>query len=101
MSPTMMRWSALVAELESSGRTVRDFAESHGVNPSTLAWWRSRLRSMSRQTAPALTGEFVELTVQAPATPPVRICLVGRPVVVEAVEGTSIDLIRRVVEALC
>jgi hypothetical protein len=101
MSAAMMRWAALVTELDSSRLTIREFAESHGVNPSTLAWWRSRLRNMPRPEASVVAGQFVELRVEAPAAPPLRICLVDRPVVVEVVDGASLDLLRRVVEALC
>jgi len=36
---------ALVRELESSGRHVREFAAAHGLHPTTLYAWRRRVRA--------------------------------------------------------
>jgi transposase len=33
----------LIREQEASGKSVREFAESHGLAASTLYWWRSAL----------------------------------------------------------
>lgn len=41
---TESKWRALIGEQEASGLTVREFAEARGVAPSTLFWWRSKLR---------------------------------------------------------
>lgn len=41
---TEAKWRALIAAQEKSGQTARAFAESRGITPTTLYWWRSRLR---------------------------------------------------------
>lgn len=38
-------WEQLVREQEDSSLSVRAFAFERGVNPSTLSWWRWRVRS--------------------------------------------------------
>jgi transposase-like protein len=35
----------LVSAWRSSGHTSREFARAHHLNPTTFAWWRSRLSS--------------------------------------------------------
>ena len=44
MSETRDLWRDLVARWRSSGQTARDFAEHHGVKPSTLSGWAWRLK---------------------------------------------------------
>jgi hypothetical protein len=39
---TVAKWRALIAAQEKSGMTVRAFAESRGITPTTMCWWRSR-----------------------------------------------------------
>jgi transposase-like protein len=41
-------WRRVIAAQERSGLTVREFAEGQGINPTTLYWWRSRLRREGR-----------------------------------------------------
>ncbi|MBL8749810.1 MAG: hypothetical protein JNK78_11665 [Planctomycetes bacterium] len=41
----------LIAEQERSGMTVREFAGSRGITPTTLYWWRSRLGARRRPAA--------------------------------------------------
>jgi transposase-like protein len=36
------KWRALISEQERSGLSVREFADVHGITPSTLYWWRSK-----------------------------------------------------------
>lgn len=43
MSEAREVWGELVAQWRSSGQTAREFASRHGVNPSTLYGWASRL----------------------------------------------------------
>lgn len=98
LTTTGQRWAKLVAALEASNLTAAVFAARHNVNPSTLSWWRSRLRG----TMPSRGFVTVELpTVQAvvPA-PPIRVALPNRGVVVEVPVGADLDWLRAVVEAL-
>lgn len=102
MSPAARRWAALVAELEDSKLSVAVFAQRRGVNSSTLAWWRSRLRSVARSTALAVQPPaFVEVAVERQPERPVRLRFEHRPVVLEIPDGASLELVRRVVDALC
>jgi len=41
---TSQIWAQRVADLESSGHSVRAFADAIGVKPSTLSYWRWKLR---------------------------------------------------------
>ena len=41
---TESKWRALIDEQEASALTVREFAAARGVAPSTMFWWRSKLR---------------------------------------------------------
>jgi len=49
----------LLAEQESSGLTVRDFAEQRGLKKASLYWWRSELRRRDRESTPR--GDFIEV----------------------------------------
>ncbi|HEX5051113.1 MAG TPA: hypothetical protein VFZ65_05035 [Planctomycetota bacterium] len=52
------RWRSLIAAQARSGKSVREFAASRGINATTFYWWRSRLR---RQPS-----DLVPVTVVAP-----------------------------------
>ncbi len=73
------RWRALVRRWRHSGQTAREFAQSAGVNPGTLAYWAWRLkretseaegRQVQRRspssTASVQDASFVELIVDTP-----------------------------------
>jgi len=46
------KWRALIAAQEKSGLGVREFAESRGLAPATMYWWRCRLRERSTSLVP-------------------------------------------------
>ena len=56
---TQQRWRALVAAWTASGLSCKAYAAKAGVNPRTLTWWKSTLRSTD--SAPV---NFVEVTEQ-------------------------------------
>jgi transposase-like protein len=75
------KWRSLIAEQERSGLTARAFAESRGITPTTLYWWRSRLRQRGAALVPvtvvahdegadkesgAFELEFGEMTLRIP-----------------------------------
>ena len=43
-STSATKWRRLVAAQEKSGLPVREFAATRGISPTTLYWWRSKLR---------------------------------------------------------
>jgi transposase-like protein len=43
-STSETKWRRLIAAQEKSGLPVREFAATRGVSPTTLYWWRSKLR---------------------------------------------------------
>jgi transposase-like protein len=106
-TPAATRWSMLIDQLEASGQTVRAFATEHDLNPSTLAWWRSRLgRGRPRGEAVAAQPVFDQLAVEgvAPTTPHegtvvVAIERINVHIVVD--RETDLGLLRLVLEALC
>lgn len=105
MSPAAVRWAAVVEEMERSGLSARAFARRHGFNPSTLAWWRWRLR----QAEPSSGSGFVELHVMPeppadPAAPRVvalRLTSPGKPWVLEVPSDLDPRVLRDLVDALC
>lgn len=99
LTPTAQRWARLVAAFERSNSTAAAFAAQHGVNPSTLMWWRSRLRTG------AISGGFVpvELPVvvaQSQAARPLRLEFVSRGVALAIPDDTDLAWLRSVVDAL-
>jgi hypothetical protein len=46
------RWRGLITAQEKSGLGVRAFAESRGIAPATMYWWRCRLRQRSTALVP-------------------------------------------------
>ena len=69
-TPAAIRWSRLSAEYEASGMSLRRFAAMRGVNPNTLAWWRSKLRrdAAAERSSPreGTSVRFAEVVVEAP-----------------------------------
>lgn len=58
---THERWEAHVAAWVRSGVTSKEYAVKAGVNPRTLMWWKSRLKTAS---ASREVTRFVEVTDQ-------------------------------------
>ena len=99
MSATADSWADIVEQHACSGLTLRQFADRHGVNRSTLAWWRWRLGEAKRRERPS--ASFVELVrPESPRLAPVRLRLDGRPWVVEVSEDTDLELLTRVLDRL-
>jgi hypothetical protein len=46
------KWRGLIAAQEKSGLGVREFAESRGLAPATMYWWRCRLRDRPAALVP-------------------------------------------------
>ena len=104
---TEKRWTEIIDQHEASGLSIRAFAQRKGVNPSTLAWWRSRLgRAVSRGKRKSKV--FQELTVRG--EPGDKQVITETTVVVAlddlaahvVVDGqTDLTLLKRVLVALC
>lgn len=98
LTPTAQRWARLIAELDQSDLTATAFAAKRGVNPSTLAWWRRKLRQ-----GRAGTG-FVAVSLPAPASVPavpvLRLELVEGHVAMDVPVGVDLAWLRAVVVAL-
>jgi transposase-like protein len=97
------RWLPIVRELESSGLPVSEFARRRDVNPSTLAWWRSRFRR-ERDLVRSSASAFAELAVVEATASPESHVVVTLPRVAAHVRvdaTTDLYLLRAVVEALC
>lgn len=101
-SPAALRWAALVRELDASELSLKVFAQRRQVNPSTLAWWRSRLRNHRHLPAAAPAPTFFEVDVVRPtgdATLDLRFDRLSA--VLEIRRGTDLQWLRSVVDALC
>lgn len=46
------KWRRLIAAQQRSGLGVREFAESRGLAPATMYWWRCRLRERATTLVP-------------------------------------------------
>jgi transposase-like protein len=82
---------AVLAELASSGKSMAQFARSHGVSIRRLTYWRTRL---GKADAPV----FVEVAVPADTTPHIDIVRDG--IVVRVREDLDVDRLARIVDAL-
>ncbi|MCB9758379.1 MAG: hypothetical protein H6739_37135 [Alphaproteobacteria bacterium] len=97
---TVARWSVLIDAQEASGQSVREFAESRGLNPSTLAWWRWKLERTRGRAAER--SPFLELVVDEPTgTGVVLLEIRGLGVQVQVTRDTDLAWLREVLEALC
>jgi transposase-like protein len=60
------KWRGLIAAQEKSGMGVREFAESRGLSPATMYWWRSRLRERTPSLVPvAVTAPEIAARIAA------------------------------------
>jgi hypothetical protein len=58
------KWAARVRQWRASGVTAGEFARRAGINPATLRWWSSRLKTARLEDAsvPVSPLTFVEMT---------------------------------------
>ena len=95
-STAARRWAALIDQAERSDLTNREFAARAGVNPNTLSWWKWRLGSTRR----TVSARFIEVVEHEPIAAGLRV-EVGEHVAIPVDDDTDLDLLRRVVDALC
>ena len=103
-TPAADRWSRVIDHQESTGMTIRAFASKHGINPSTLAWWRSHLGRGRKRKKSSNRTTFIEVIESVEPKPaPARLILHVRKlgVHVEVETGTDLRHLRQVLEALC
>ena len=62
---THERWEAHVAAWVRSGVTSKEYAVKAGVNPRTLMWWKSRLKTASASREVTRFVEVTDLVVAA------------------------------------
>ena len=103
-TPAARRWRRLLERQAASGLRDKAFARLHNVNPSTLAWWRSRLRRLDAEAKqlPAAQPMFTEVVVAQPAAPTAPLVLAldrfRARLVVD--RRTDLDLLHRVLEVV-
>lgn len=103
MATTSARWSAILAEAERSSLSQAAFARSRGINPRTLAWWKWKLGQVGEKNGSTRDDSaecgFVEVRVAGPR--PVRLQLGRYAAHVLVDEDTDLELLRRILGALC
>lgn len=96
LSPTAQRWARLLAAQQNANLPTRAFAALHDVNPSTLNWWRARLR----REAPTFIEVRIPPAEPRPSSAPLRLELAALPVSIDVPIGTDLAWLRAVVRAL-
>ena len=100
-TPAARRWRRLLEKQAASGLRDKPFARLHNVNPSTLAWWRSRLRHIdaAAKQLPAEEMVFTEVAVERP-TAPLVLALDRFRVRLVVDRRTDLDLLHKVLEVV-
>jgi hypothetical protein len=84
-------WADRLAVFESSGLSRREWCRQQGLNPNTLDYWRSRLRTSVPAPMPLARDTAVGSTV--PELVPIVVTTVHREeAVAPKTSGVSIDL---------
>lgn len=94
-------WEQLVATVE-AGANLHVVAQRHGVNASTLAWWRTVFRRESRVATPALLPVVVrgEATSSARETEAAAVELVVGDATLRVPVGTDVRYVAALARAL-
>jgi hypothetical protein len=96
LGESAQRWSVILAQMRSSGLSLRDFAEANDLNPRTLSWWRWSLeRAQTTETS-----TFLEVEAR-PATGGISLSHPRLGICVEVGPDTDLQLLRALLEALC
>ena len=93
---TLSKWRAIVARHDSSGLSIKEFAESEGLNPRTLSWWRWKVG----QEVSDSEVEFAEVTVVNSAASTVVLAFDELAAHVVVDRDTNLELLRDVLVAL-
>lgn len=96
LSPTARRWARLITAQQLVNLPTRAFAAQHDVNPSTLNWWRARLR----KEAPTFIEVRIASSTTPPSSAPLRLQLTAVPLSIDVPVGTDLAWLRAVVQAL-
>ena len=89
-------WQHLIDQWLAGGQTREQFAHEHGLNPTTLSWWRWKL-GQREQLPQFLAVDVVDIE---PGHAPDLIVELAR-VRVRVPSGFDAAELRRLVEALC
>ena len=94
---TRAEWSRLIEEAQASELSQKAFAQHKEISPTTLSWWKSRLRREAREQSALVAVDVVEDAPTCGAEFRVELTS-GRTVVVPAAFDTG--ALRRLVAAL-
>lgn len=94
------QWRKHVSAWKESGQSRDDYASAHGLNPNTLAWWRSQL-GRDKSSRPLTLVPVIAGGVHRDAAPvePVEV-VIPRGITVRVPNGADIDQVARLVRAL-
>jgi transposase-like protein len=92
------KWRSLIEAQVRSGLSVREFASARGLAPSTLYWWRSRLR---REPAVLVPADVVETDVVTdPHRRPTFELQLGDSMTLRIPSGFGASELRRLIQAM-
>jgi hypothetical protein len=95
-------WSALLDELAASGEPLESFCRQRSIRRSTLYWWKWKLGSSRRTSAPRAAIRLLPVAVSSNvgAAPSVAVVIGVADLQVRVEVGTDVDYIRALVDAL-
>jgi len=98
-TPAARRWAQVLREADASSDTLASFARKRGLKAKTLYWWRSQLRAQREEHVVEWTVDHEAEEVHRSA--PLRLNLQHLKATIDVDHDTDLDLLRRVLEALC
>lgn len=87
-------------ELATSGLSVREFAERHGLSKWTVHSWKKRQRELARGASDLVPVEVVSRESAAPETPTGFELVLSGGMTLRVPPGFSTDELRRLLEVL-
>lgn len=90
-------WREHISAWKRSGVQAVAYAEEHGLNPNTFAWWRSEL---GRETKPAPRLTLLPVTAKTAGTAPIEVVLPQHGVVVRVLDQADAARVAELVRAL-
>jgi hypothetical protein len=104
MTERAKHWAGMLRDWERSGLSQAAFCRGRGIHYVTFSWWKRRLGQNTRGQARLGHGQFIEVPLAAPCSPPMYevVLTSGRVLrVPERFEAGAVSRLLAVVEGAC